>query len=258
LDASDLPATPLTAALAHGSLASYGLGTVRLPPAPPEVSPAAVAVLGWLVPGMGQVATGRRRAGLALFLVIMSLFVGGLTLADFSCVDPQRHRLEFVAHVLIGGPTFSTVALTAGRRSSAPPRWRDLGSLYVIVSGFLNLIAVCSALSEAARRNEEGRKKHEEAVSLALAVARLQALARRPAFDEHVEPASAPLLMPPAEVTPPAPASADALLGATQDALGEHAGEPAPADGDAPPPEALASDPLPWPSAPPPAGEGRP
>jgi hypothetical protein len=175
-----LPATPLTAALAPGSLTSYGPDSVRLPPAPATVSATGVALLGWLVPGLGQVATGRRRAGLALLLTIGSLFLGGLTLADFSCVDPQRHRLEFVAHSLIGGPTAATLALTAGRRSAAQPRWRDLGSLYVVVSGFLNLIAVCSAMSDAARQNQERRRKHEEAVRLALAVARLQALARRP------------------------------------------------------------------------------
>lgn len=251
VSAPDLPATPLTSALALGSLTSYGPGTVRLPPAPPEISPTSVALLGWLVPGLGQVATGRRRAGLALFLVIVTLFTGGLALTDFSCVDPERHRLEFVAHALIGGPTAATLAATSGRRSSAPPRWRDLGSLYVIVSGFLNLIAVCSALSDAARRNQELRKKHQEAVSLALAVARLQALARRPPFEEtprEGSPEPPPWPAAPGETPGAAPdeptAASHAEAGPSGDAPAESLPhEEVPPEG--PPPSAAPQDPPP-------------
>jgi hypothetical protein len=189
-----------------GREACRGLGVGSRPIHAWDYRGAGVALAGWLVPGLGQWTTGRRGAGVALFLVIVTLFTSGLALADFACVNPREHKLEFVAHALIGGPTSATLLLTEGRRAGTAPRWRDVGSLYVVVAGFLNLIALTSAAGEAVRQNQERRRKHQEAVRLALAVARLQALARRPTSLDVEEPAPwPPLALPETSVEPPAP-----------------------------------------------------
>lgn len=180
--------------LAAGSMAADASTTstsqgVRLPPPPRLISGAWVALLGWLVPGLGQLATGRVGAGLALFVVLGSLFAGGLALTDFSCVDPRTYKLEFVAQALIGGPTALALRLTDGVHLVRLPPWREVGSLYVVVAGFLNLIAICSAASDALRHNVAARARYAAAVLEALKQACARSLAERPACVPASDPA---------------------------------------------------------------------
>lgn len=111
------------------------------------------AALAWLVPGLGHAFVGRPGAGLVLLLVLCATFAGGLALTDFSCVDPHAYQLEFVAHALIGGPTGLALELTRGVRLERMPPWIEVGRLFVVVAGFLNLVALCDAVGEAWRRN---------------------------------------------------------------------------------------------------------
>lgn len=201
------PATPLADALASGSWTVLGPGQVRVPAPPRRRWGLDVLLLGWLVPGMGQVLTGRKGAGVALLATIGLLFFTGWATSDFACVHPQRHRMEFFAHAMVGSPALLAVALDDPTPSQAGPRARDVGTLYTVVAGLLNLIAVCSALSDLARRGQEERRKHAEAVQLALAVARLQALARRP-MGEALDLGPGPGAAPGAPAAPP-PASSE-------------------------------------------------
>ncbi|MFM8979044.1 MAG: DUF6677 family protein, partial [Planctomycetia bacterium] len=207
--------TPLADALASDSWTVLGAGQVRVPAPPRRRWGLDVLLLGWLVPGLGQVVTGRKGAGLALLLTITLLFGIGWAASDFACVHPQRQRLEFFAHAAVGAPALLAAALDDGTPSHSAPRARDVGMLYTVVAGLLNVIAVCSALSDLAKQGQEARRKHGEAVQLALAVARLQALARRPLGDELLlaPPAAEPgaaAAAPSAPAAPAAPASAGA------------------------------------------------
>jgi hypothetical protein len=130
--------------------------------APPAlgVSPGLAAALGWLVPGLGQIAVGRVGAGLVLLVTIGGLFAGGLALTDFTAVKPRENPLEFAAQALIGGPTALALGLTEGATLDRMPPWLDVGRLFVVISGLLNLIALCDALGEAARVNAKAREEH--------------------------------------------------------------------------------------------------
>ena len=195
-------------------------------------SAAWAGVLGWLVPGLGQVYLGRVGAGLLLLLVIGSTFAGGLALTDFTCVDPRTYQLEFVAHGLIGGPTALAIALTEDVRLERMPPWIEVGRLYVVVAGFLNLVALCDALGECWRRN-----------------ARIQSLAARqsvrgaaPVWDDAAFPALAevapeqpPLPAPPLPLEPapsptPEPPSAPSLASVTPPPFEVPASDPPPAE----------------------------
>ncbi len=105
------------------------------------------------MPGAGQVFVGRPAAGCVLLLAIGGLFAGGLALTDFTCVNPETYPLEFVAQALIGGPTAAALQTTAGTALTRLPPWFDVGRLFVVVAGFLNLVALCDALGECLRRN---------------------------------------------------------------------------------------------------------
>lgn len=174
----------------------------EIPPRPQVLAPPALGVsaglaaaLGWLLPGLGQIALGRVGAGLVLLATIGGLFVGGLALTDFTAVEPREHQLEFAAQALIGGPTALAVGLTQGVQLERMPPWLDVGRLFVVVSGLLNLIALCDALGEAARRNALARATHARLRAAMLAPAPTQ-----PPPTQHAEP-----LPPPAPAAPAAP-----------------------------------------------------
>jgi hypothetical protein len=120
---------------------------------PRERSAAWAGLLGWIVPGLGQAYLGRFGAALVLLAVVGGTFAGGLALTDFTCVDPRTYQLEAVAHAMIGGPSALTIYLTQDLTLRRMPPFLEVGRLYVVVAGFLNLVALCDALGECWRRN---------------------------------------------------------------------------------------------------------
>jgi hypothetical protein len=49
--------------------------------------PAAVAVAGWLVPGMGYVLLGERARGITIMVTVLALFISGLLIAGIRVID---------------------------------------------------------------------------------------------------------------------------------------------------------------------------
>lgn len=134
---------------------------VAPPPAadPPLRSAFVAAVLGWLLPGLGQAYVGRPGKALLMFLAIGGLFVGGLALTAFTCVDPDTYSLEFVAHAFLGGPTALVYYLSTSQdlQLTELMRWFEVGRLYVAVAGLLNVVAICDALGEVLWFNRHAR-----------------------------------------------------------------------------------------------------
>mgnify|MGYP001813073571 CR=1 FL=1 len=137
-------------------------GAVDAPPVPgriPWARPLAlVGLLGWLVPGFGQLLLGRVRKAVVMGLSICGLYAGGLWLTGFVCVDPEKYGLEFVAHVLAGGPTLLTLQLTDGLLPQTFHPHFDVGRLYVAVASLLNVVAVSDALGDALTHNAAVRE----------------------------------------------------------------------------------------------------
>lgn len=108
-----------------------------------------------LVPGLGQLYARRPVKALLMLLAIGGLFVGGLALTGFTAVNPTTHRLEFVAHLFITGPTALTLHLTEGLTVDTFQPWYDVGRLYVAVAGILNVVAAWDAMSAVFDHNEQ-------------------------------------------------------------------------------------------------------
>lgn len=141
--------------LAHASPDS----AVAPPPAAaPRLRSAFVAtVLGWVLPGLGQVYVGRPGKALLMFVAIGGLFAGGLALTAFTCVNPKTYSLEFVAHAFLGGPTALAYYLTRDLQLTEFMPWFEVGRLYVAVAGLLNIVAVCDALGDVLAFNRQSR-----------------------------------------------------------------------------------------------------
>ena len=155
----------------------------------PRRSAGVAAVLGWLVPGLGQVYVGRPVKGLLYFVVLGGTYLAGLWLTGWTCVNPERDPYWFVGQALAGGPTALTAWLTQGLEATERMPTYDVGLLYVTVAALLNAVAVSDALgtvseyraaravADAAERQEEIDRMAREAAYLppAVAVAGLEA-----------------------------------------------------------------------------------
>jgi TM2 domain-containing membrane protein YozV len=134
-----------------------------IPPLAPRArSPYAAALLGWFVPGLGQAYTGRGAKGALFFVAVVGTFFLGWILTDYSAVDPQDYPLDFAAEVLAGGPTLVAYESSRTHVLDHRPRWLDVGRLYVLVAGLLNLVAAADAVGEAIARTRQALACEEE------------------------------------------------------------------------------------------------
>ncbi len=124
--------------------------TDRIPRARPLLL---VGILAWLVPGLGHVVMGRARKGVVMLVAVGGLFGAGLLLTSFTCVDPQRYTLEFVAQIFAGGPTLGALYVSDGQPAQELLPHFDVGRLYVDVAGLLNVVAISDALGLALAHN---------------------------------------------------------------------------------------------------------
>ncbi len=117
--------------------------------------PALIAFLGWLVPGLGQLFLGRPLKATLFFVAILATFLVGYKLTGFTAVDPRHFRLDFAGQILLGLPTLGALAVGAGPGLESVPPFFEVGRLYVLVAGLLNLVAVCDAVGEAIAQDRE-------------------------------------------------------------------------------------------------------
>jgi hypothetical protein len=135
------------------------------PPAPLVVFSA------WLVPGGGHFVLGRRTQAAVLFLTITATFFGGMCLADFSNVSPDRHGYYFIAHAMNGAETLVATLATRDAVEDHVPRHfgmatGEIGTLYTAVAALLNVIAMMDAYGIVARvKREEPAQASEEAAA---------------------------------------------------------------------------------------------
>jgi hypothetical protein len=152
---------------------------------PPRVPSAFLAaLLGWLVPGLGQAYAGRPLRALYFAAVVLATFLAGLLLADFRAVSWQRERVWFVAEAFAALPTALAQVFAGDMDLVRRIPTYEVGQLYCAVASLLNLVVVGdaiglvdeahrarrdfdrAALGQEARAREQAERAHE---ALALA-----------------------------------------------------------------------------------------
>lgn len=149
---------------------------VAIPGSPDEVvnlkDPTVAAILAWLVPGLGHLYQGRTGKGVLFMISILSTFVVGLYLSDGRAVyaswTEEDRRLPYLCQVCVGLPAMPALVQTYRVRSGqapllnglmAPPvdgaqlsEWYrtlhsffELGTVYTMIAGLLNLLAIYDA-----------------------------------------------------------------------------------------------------------------
>jgi len=138
-------------------------------PIPWHRPPLVVGLLGWCVPGLGQLVVGRPDKALIMLIGIGGLYFWGLALTGFTCVNPNVYALEFAAHVFAGGPTALALYVPDHLTAQGYLPYFDVGRLYVAVAGLLNAVAISDAIGDAQMHNAEvdarrqfARRRHAE------------------------------------------------------------------------------------------------
>lgn len=133
------------------------------------------AVLGWVLPGLGQIVIGEKRRGIMALIGILGLFTTGVLIGGIDCVDKDEDRLWFAGQVVVGPIAIGTAyandyLLKTGRTTELVPtppsqaeqmrgiapkpipaakglaHANEFGTLLCFLAGLLNLVVIMDAL----------------------------------------------------------------------------------------------------------------
>lgn len=111
------------------------------------VEPVSAGALAWVVPGAGHLALGRRRKALLFFLLIVGTLISGWLIGERGNIFFERGRYHVLPQMGAGVITF---VLSLGRTSAEPKttvmHFFEIGTLYTMVAGLLNVLAVMDAV----------------------------------------------------------------------------------------------------------------
>jgi hypothetical protein len=162
-------------------------------------NPPLAALLAWLVPGLGHIYQGRTGKGLLFMICILSTWFFGLALADGHSVYASNRtiarQLVFGCQLGAGLPAAPAVMQGVYLRNHAEPLWGgfmappiengrqdelsewsyrygarfDMGVLYTMIAGLLNVLAVFDAyggpLVPAPEEKKDDKKKSDSATT---------------------------------------------------------------------------------------------
>ena len=156
--------------------------------------PATAAFLAWLWPGAGHLYQGRYAKGFLFMICILSTYFAGLTIGEghvvYASWTKDDRRWQYFCQVGVGLPALPALLqnrrVMAGEKPlfhgiMAPPkqpvlpegedelaRWHehlsgrfDLGTLYTMIAGLLNVLVICDAYAgpfvPSSDKEEEGK-----------------------------------------------------------------------------------------------------
>ena len=111
------------------------------------VDPVSAAVLAWVVPGAGHLVLGRRLKALLFFVLIVGTLISGWVIGECGNIFFERGRYHVLPQMGAGVITF---ALGVGRAPAEPKatvmHFFEIGTLYTMVAGLLNVLVVMDAV----------------------------------------------------------------------------------------------------------------
>jgi hypothetical protein len=116
-----------------------------------------IAVMAWLLPGLGHWMVGQRCRGIVIGLTLGMLFTGGLLIGGIDVVDPNRDLVWFAPQAGVGplavgcGMWRGAISRQAEETGDVDHtmsigRVNEMGTLYCAVAGVLNLLAILDAV----------------------------------------------------------------------------------------------------------------
>jgi hypothetical protein len=159
----------------------------------PLKNPAKAAFLAWLVPGLGHLYQGRTAKGILYAVCILGLYFVGLALGEGKIVywrwtnplnDPENFRASYICQFFVGLPALPGLIQGTLREYhvgpvlwgflDAPPqnainalhprlgKLVEVGWVYTVVAGLLNVLAIYDAYEGPAYGEEEIEQHQRE------------------------------------------------------------------------------------------------
>jgi TM2 domain-containing membrane protein YozV len=161
--------------------------------------PATAAFLAWLIPGLGHLYQGRRAKGLLFMNCILGTFVYGLFLGEgrvvYAAWQGENKRWPYLCQVGVGLPALPALVQASRVKNNKPPlfnsviegfmappdlhrrtedgdeldqlnkrlnRYFELGTVYTMIAGLLNVLAIYDAWLGPAYLLQQKKKEEEE------------------------------------------------------------------------------------------------
>lgn len=102
--------------------------------------PGRCVLLGWLVPGLGHFAQGRRARGVAAFVLLVGLFALGTVLADGTNLDRTRHFYYWAGQSFLGPLAFAAELAGGHGTMTEEIAYADAGVMLASIAGMLNVM----------------------------------------------------------------------------------------------------------------------
>lgn len=112
-------------------------------------SSAIAFMLGWILPGLGQVYIGRKRAGYIIMGCVLAAFLFGLFCTSWYTITINENPFYFFGH--FGSFPAFVHSMLVTRRAEPNPNlpfvFYEIGQLYACVASLLGYVAALNALS---------------------------------------------------------------------------------------------------------------
>ncbi len=117
-----------------------------------------VGLTSWFVPGAGYLLLGEKRRAIIIFVTITLTFCIGIYIGSIGVVDPIGARLAYVGQMM-NSPAVALVGqTTAGGGYPVYGRPNEIGQIYTVISGMLNLLCIVNAVYMGYVRQTEPRR----------------------------------------------------------------------------------------------------
>ncbi|MFN0207308.1 MAG: DUF6677 family protein [Planctomycetota bacterium] len=126
-------------------------------------SPAAAALLAFLIPGGGHYYLGRRGKALIAGIALTLTLVIGIVLAEGATIQRERDQYFWSGQILLGIPAAVATVVNHGRRIQHEMPLAELGLLFTTVAGLLNVLMILDAYSTAERDIVKSKETPEPA-----------------------------------------------------------------------------------------------
>ncbi|MBI3838029.1 MAG: TM2 domain-containing protein [Planctomycetia bacterium] len=157
-------------------------------------NPIVAAILAWLIPGLGHIYQGRTVKGLLFMICILGTFFYGLLISDGRAVyaswQENDKRLPYLCQLGAGLPALPALVQTYLVREGKPPlfagvmappatpaelnewyktlhRYFELGTVYTMIAGLLNILAIYDAWGGPVQFEAEEEKRNKEQMTSA-------------------------------------------------------------------------------------------
>ena len=119
-----------------------------------------VGVVGWFVPGGGYFILRERARAIIIFVAITATFIAGIYIGSIGVVDPIgpdpiASKLRFFVQIM-NSPFVGIIGhFTAGGGYPVYGRPNEMGQIYTITAGLLNLLCIVNCVYLAHQRQQK-------------------------------------------------------------------------------------------------------